>query len=78
MHLIKFCPVDWVKHMEKINQAVGEKNRLDISGGKIWLVHPFRRQEFWKCIRCVLSAVTYVNKGHNILGGGQTQLYVDK
>ena len=39
-----------VQAYKKKNLAVGEKNRLDISGGKIRLVHPFRRQVFWKCI----------------------------
>ena len=43
-HLIQLWPCDWVKQMEKMNIAVGEKNRLDISGGKERLVLPFRRQ----------------------------------
>ena len=60
--------MDWVKQMKK-NLAFGEKNCLDISGGKIRLVRPFIRQEFWKCIGCILSAVTYGKKGHNIWGG---------
>ena len=34
MHLIKFWPGHWVKQMEKMNQAVGEKNRLDMSVGR--------------------------------------------
>ena len=59
-----------------MNLAVGEKNRLDISGGNIWLVHTFRRQVFWKFIGCIISAVTYGNKGHNIWGGNQVS--VDK
>ena len=33
-----------------MNEAVGEKNRLDKFGWKKWLVYPFRRQEFWKYI----------------------------
>ena len=57
-----------------MNLAVGEKNRLDLSGGKIRLVHPFRRQEFWKCIGCIISAVTNGNKGHNIWGGNQVSV----
>ena len=58
-----------------MNLAVGEKNRLDISGSNILLVHPFRRKEFWKCIGCIISAVTYGNKGHNVWGGTQVSVY---
>ena len=29
-HLIKLCPGDWVNHMEKMNEVIGEKNRLII------------------------------------------------
>ena len=52
-----------------MNLAVGENNCLDVYGGKIRLVHPFRRQEIWKFIGCIISAVTYGKKGHNIWGG---------
>ena len=62
--------------MKKKNLAVGENNRLGISGGKRILVHPFRRQAFWKCIGCILTAVTYGKKGQNIWGGNQ--ISVDK
>ena len=55
--------------MKNMNVAVGEKNCLDLSVGKRQLVHPFRRQERWKCIGCILSAVTYGKKRHNIWGG---------
>ena len=65
-----------VQAYKKMNPAVGDNNSLDISRGKIRLVHPFRRQEFWKCIGCILSAVTYENKGYNICGGAQ--ISVDK
>ena len=65
-----------VQAYKKMNLAVDEKNRLDLSGGKIRLVHLFRTQEFWKCIGCILSEVTYGNKGYNIEGG--TQISVDK
>ena len=40
-HLIKLWPEGLVKHMEKINEAVGMKNRLDKSGGNKWLVSTF-------------------------------------
>ena len=33
-----------VQAYKKMNLAVGEKNSLDLSGGKIPLVHPFRIQ----------------------------------
>ena len=59
-----------------MNVAVGEKNCLDVSGGGIRLVHPFRRQEYWKCFGCILLAVTYGKKGHDVWGG--TQIFVDK
>ena len=51
-----------------MNEAVGMKNRLIVSGLKkrLRLVSPFRRQEFWECIGCILSAVTYRKKLHKI------------
>ena len=45
-----------------MNESVGMKNRITMAGGKKRLVHPFRRQEFWKYIVCVLSEVTYGKK----------------
>ena len=45
------------------------KNRLTLYGGDKRLVSPFMSQEFWKCIGCILSAVTYGNKRHNIWSG---------
>ena len=39
---------------------MGEKKRLR-------LVLPFIRQEFWKCIGCIILAVAYGKKGHTIL-----------
>ena len=45
--------------MEKIIEAVGEKNLLDKSGGKKRLVHHFTRQKLWKFIGCILLSVTY-------------------
>ena len=50
----------------KMNEAVGTKNCLILYGGKKWQVCPFRRQELWKYIGCILLAVTYGKKGHNI------------
>ena len=31
-HLIQFLPCDWVKQMKKMNEAIGMKNRLMMSG----------------------------------------------
>ena len=50
----------------KINEAVGENNRIDDSGRKKGLVFPFRRQELWKFIRCIILAVAYGKKEQNI------------
>ena len=41
-----------------MNEVVGMKNRLTISEGGKWIVFPFRSQEFWKYIGCVLLEVT--------------------
>ena len=49
-----------------MNEAVGINNRVKMNGGGKGLVLPFKRQEFWKCIGCVLSAVTYGKKGHKL------------
>ena len=49
-----------------MNESVGINNRVTMDGGGKRLVHPFKRQELWKCIGCILLAVTNGNKGHNI------------
>ena len=67
MHIIHFWNGDWVKQMEKMNEAVGMKNCVMIGGGGKRMVSPFRGQDFWICIGCVLSAVNYGKKGNNIL-----------
>ena len=55
-----------MKQIAKKNEGVGMKIRFTMDGGGKRLVCPFKRQEFWKWIGCVLSAVTYGKKGHNI------------
>ena len=51
---------------KKMNETVGTKNRLTMGGGGKRIVIPFRRQEIWKCIGCVLSEVTYKKKLHKL------------
>ena len=46
--------------------SVGMKNSLRMSRRKKRLVHPFIRQELWKCIGCIISAVTYVKTQHKL------------
>ena len=65
-HLIKLWPGDWEKQMEKINEAVTMKNCVTVNGGGKRQVKKFTRQEFWKCIGCILWAVTYGKKGRNL------------
>ena len=48
--------------MAKINEAVGMKNGVTMNGRGKRLVCPFIRQQFWKCMGCVISAVTYEKK----------------
>ena len=55
-------PEDWAKQMEKMNESVGEKNRLDKSWGNKWLVC-----RFWKCIGCIILEVAYGIKGNQLL-----------
>ena len=57
--------------MAQMNPSVGENNRLGISGGKKRLVSPFIRQEFLKCIGCIILIVTYGKKVHTLWGGIQ-------
>ena len=64
-HLIQLWPGDWVKQMPKMNEAMGMKNRFTMDGGGKWFVCPFERNEFWKCIGCVILAVTYGKKLHS-------------
>ena len=55
-----------MNQMEKMNEAVGMKNRVTINGGGKRLVIPFRSHEFCKCIGCTLSAFTYGKKLHKL------------
>ena len=61
-NLIQLWLCDWVKQMVKMNEVVGMNNHIMMSVGKKCLVSPFRRQEFWKCIGCIILAFTYGNK----------------
>ena len=65
-YIIQLWPGDWVNQMKKMNEAVGMKNSLTKAGGGKRLVRPFIRQELWKCIGCVLLAVSYGKKGYMI------------
>ena len=48
--IIQLWTGDWVNHMEKMNEAVGMKNRFTVDGRGEWVVRSFRSQENWKCI----------------------------
>ena len=45
-HLIQLWSDDWVKHMEKMNEADVIKNSYTMNGGGNCFVRPFNRQEF--------------------------------
>ena len=45
-----------------MNEAVCMKNRVTLNGGGKRQVKKFKRQEFWKCIGCILLTVTYGKK----------------
>ena len=49
-----------------MNEAVGMKNRFTMYGGGKRLVRPFKRQDLWKYVGCVLSAVVHGKKGHTL------------
>ena len=63
-HINQLWPGDWLNQMEKINEVVGMNNRVTMGGGGKRIVRLFRRQEFWKCIGCVISEVNYGKKGN--------------
>ena len=42
------------------------KNRVTLNGGGKQKIKKFKRQEFWKCIGCILSEVTYGKKGRKL------------
>ena len=65
-HLIQLWPDDLVKHTAKMNEVVVIRNRFTMNGLGKRLVRPFRKQEFWKCIGCILLALNYRNKVHNL------------
>ena len=45
-YIIKLWPGGWVKHIEKLNEAVVIKNCFTMNGGGKRLVHLFKSQEF--------------------------------
>ena len=49
-----------------MNEAVCMKNCVTLNGGGKRQLKIFTRQEFWKCIGCILSAVTYRKKGRKL------------
>ena len=49
-----------------MNEAVSMKNRVTLNGGGKRQVKKFTRQEFCKCIGCILSAFTYGKKGRKL------------
>ena len=59
-----------------MNQAVGEKNRLDTSVGRKWLVRHFTREKFWKYTGFIILAVTFGVKVHPLCG--KLESYVSK
>ena len=65
-HLIQLWLGDRVKQTEKTNEAVVIRNRLMMNGWRKQLVRPLKRKEFWKCIGCILSEVTYGKKVHKL------------
>ena len=67
-HLIQLWLGYWVNHTEKMNEVVGMKNFLLISGGnkQLRLVCNFTRQEFCKCVGCIILEVTYGMKGQKL------------
>ena len=55
-----------MNQMAKMNEAVGTNNCIMMDGGGKRLVSHFKSQEFWKCIGCIILAVTYGKKGHKL------------
>ena len=55
-----------MKQMEKVNEVVVVRNNFIVNGGGKRLVCPFKRQEFWKRIGCILLEVTDGKKGNTI------------
>ena len=51
---------------EKMNEAVCIKNHVSSNGGGKRRVKNFKRQEFWRRIGCILSAVTSGIKWHKL------------
>ena len=50
----------------KTNQVVGEKNFPNKSVGMKWSVYNFTRNYLWKCIGCIILAVTDGIKGQRL------------
>ena len=49
---------------------------VDKSGENKRLFCPFRSQEFWKCIGCIILTANYGNKGHTLWR--ETKIFVGK
>ena len=65
-NIIQLWRCDWMKQLENINESDVTNSRFTMDGGGKRLFCPFKRQEFWKCIGCVLWEVNYGKKGHTI------------
>ena len=61
-HIIQLGQDHWLNQIAKTNEAFGMNNYFTMEGGGRRLVRPFRRQQFWKYIGCILLAVTYEKK----------------
>ena len=64
-HLIQLWPGDWLKQIEKMNEAFSMKNRFTMDGGGTPLVRPFKRKYLCKYVGYILSVI-YGNKGHKL------------
>ena len=62
-HLIDLCLGDWVDHLSKMNEAVGERNKHKKVAGNTWLVCFIFKEGFLECIGCILSAFICGKKG---------------
>ena len=65
-HFIKLWTGYWLRQMGKLNKAVCMKSRFLSNGGGKRLVKHLKRQEFWKCIGCILLEFTYGKKGRKL------------
>ena len=65
-NLIDLWPGDWEEQLGNVNEVDCDKNHHQKETGKKRAVRKLFKNEFWKCIGCILLEVNYVKTEYRI------------